>query len=124
LATGLNQPVDYFSTERIIEVGQELLGRGAALVVVTLGSEGVLAIAAEGCWQASAPPVQVVNSAGSGDSFLGGLAVARLQGQDLETALAVAVACGAANATNAMPGRFERGTVKALLEQVSVKCKA
>jgi 1-phosphofructokinase family hexose kinase len=121
LAVGLNQPVDYFSTGPIIEVGQELLGRGAALVVVTLGDEGVLAIAAEGCWQASAPPVQVVNSAGSGDAFLGGLAVARLQGQDLETALRVAVACGAANAATIMPGQFEWGTVEALLTRVKVK---
>jgi 1-phosphofructokinase family hexose kinase len=124
LAEGLNQPVDYFSTERLLEVGQELLERGAALVVITSGGEGVLAIAAEGCWQASPPPIQVVNSAGSGDSFLGGLTVARLQGQDLETALRVAVACGAANATNAMPGQFERGTVEALLKQVSIKRKA
>jgi len=114
--------VDSFSTEQVIEVGQELLARGAALVVVTLGGEGALAIAREACWQANAPRVEVVNSAGSGDSFLAGLAVARLQGQDLETALRVAVACGAANATTTMPGRFEREMFEALLERIEVKC--
>jgi 1-phosphofructokinase family hexose kinase len=122
LAGGMLRAVDSFSTEQVIEVGQELLARGAALVVVTLGGEGALAMAHEACWQVSAPRVEVVNSAGSGDSFLAGLAVARLQGQNLETALRVAVACGAANATTPMPGRFEREMFEALLKEVKVSC--
>lgn len=121
LAGGFNQPVDNFSTKRMLEVGQELLARGAALVVITLGAEGALMIARDACWQAKAPPVEAVNSAGSGDTFLAGLAVARLQGQDLATALQTAVACGAANATTPMPGRIERGVYEALLKKVEIR---
>jgi 1-phosphofructokinase family hexose kinase len=121
LATELHLAVDEFSMGIIISVGQSLLARGAALIVVTLGREGALAITPEGCWQASPPLVEVVSTVGSGDSMLAGLAVARLEGRSLEAALAFGVACGAANATTRLPGRFERNTVETLLTQVNVK---
>jgi fructose-1-phosphate kinase PfkB-like protein len=124
LAEGLGRAVDRFSTDQIIAAGRELLARGAELVVVTFGGDGALAIAPEGVWQASAPPVQVVSTVGSGDAFLAGLAVARLEGRSLQAALAVAVACGAANATTDLPGRFERETVETLLAHVEVKQKS
>ncbi|MBI1879413.1 MAG: 1-phosphofructokinase family hexose kinase [Chloroflexi bacterium] len=123
LAVGLGRAVDQFSTDQIIMAGQELLARGAALVVVTLGGEGALAIAPEGVWQASAPPVQVVSTVGSGDTFLAGLAVARSRAQSVAEALAFGVACGAANATTSLPGRFEREMVETMLTQVEVKRK-
>jgi 1-phosphofructokinase family hexose kinase len=121
LAVGLGRAVDRFPTGQIVAAGQELLARGAALVVVTLGGEGALAIAPEGVWQASTPPVQVVSTVGSGDSVLGGLALARLRGQNVAEALAFGVACGAANATTNLPGRFEREQVETLLAQVEIK---
>lgn len=123
LAAGLGLPNEDFSTEKVIRAGRMLLERGAALVVVTLGGEGALAVAPEGCWQAAVPPVEVVSTVGSGDSMLAGLAVARLEGRSIEAALALGVACGAANATTPLPGRFERGMVEALLKQVEVKRK-
>jgi 1-phosphofructokinase family hexose kinase len=124
LAAELNLAVDNFSMANVIETGQEVLSRGAALVVITLGGEGAVAVAPQGAWQASAPPVEVVSTVGSGDSFLAGLAVARLEGRSIEAALAFGIACGAANATTHLPGRFERGMVERLLKQVEVKRKA
>lgn len=121
LAMGLGRSTEDFSTGQVIEAGRELLAQGAALVVITLGGEGALAIAPEGCWQASSPRVEVVSTVGSGDSFLAGLAVARLEGNSLASALALGVACGAANATTHLPGRFERSLVETLLSQVSLK---
>lgn len=120
LAVGLGRTVEGFSINQVIEAGQALLNRGAALVVVTLGAEGALAIAPEGCWQANSPQVEVISTVGSGDSFLAGLAVARLEGRSLAAALALGVACGAANATTNLPGRFERGLVERLLSEVNV----
>lgn len=110
-----------FSTDKIIAVGQKLLEKGAALVVVTLGGAGALAVTPAGVWQAGVPAVEVVSTVGSGDSFLAGLAVARLRGYNIEAALAYGVACGAANATTRLPARFERGMVEALVKQVNVK---
>ncbi len=124
LAAELHLTTDEFSMGIIMAVGQSLLARGAALIVVTLGREGALAMTPEGCWQASAPPVEVVSTVGSGDSMLAGLALARLEGRSLEAALVFGVACGAANATTRLPGRFERNTVETLLTQVNVKRNA
>ncbi|MBN1995108.1 MAG: 1-phosphofructokinase family hexose kinase [Anaerolineae bacterium] len=119
LAAGLQLPLE--NVGQLVKAGQTLLARGAALIVVTLGREGALAIAPEGCWQASAPPVEIVSTVGSGDSLLAGLAVACLQEKSIGTALAMGVACGAANALNDLPGGFEPREVTSLLERVNLK---
>ncbi len=118
LAAGLNLAGQ--SPKQLIEAAQTLLANGAALVVVTLGPEGALAITPEGCWQATPCPVEVVSTVGSGDSLLAGLAVARLEGRPLEAALSLGVACGAANALTKLPGRFERKRAEELLKQIDV----
>jgi 1-phosphofructokinase family hexose kinase len=114
LVQGLALEPDQLSDESLLDAGKRLLERGAALVVVTLGGEGALAIAPEGCWRIDAPSVPVVSTVGSGDCLLTGLAVARLAGQSLTTALAQGVACGAANAMTRLPGRFERAVAESL----------
>jgi 1-phosphofructokinase len=119
LAAGLKSPLT--DLKQLVEAGQMLLARGAKMVVVTLGSDGALAIAPAGCWQVRPPPVDVVSTVGSGDSLLAGLAVARLAGRSIDEALALGVACGAANALTKLPGRFEQGVVDELLERVNVK---
>lgn len=105
----------------LIEAGQMLLDRGAALVAVTLGRDGALTIAPTGVWQVSPPAIKVLSSVGCGDAFLAGLAAARLEGQSLEAAVMFAVACGTANAMIARPVRFERAEVEKLLKQISVQ---
>lgn len=123
LAGGLGVALGDLSPERMVEVGYDLLRRGAVLLVVTLGAAGAVAISREGCWQASPPPVQVVSSAGGGDGLLAGLAVGRMQGQSLAAALALGVACGTANTLASQAGRIERGTVEELLTRVNIKRK-
>ncbi len=39
-----------------------------ATVVLTLGDEGAVLAAAEGCWHAAAPPVETASAVASGDS--------------------------------------------------------
>jgi fructose-1-phosphate kinase PfkB-like protein len=97
-----------------------LLSRGAVKVVVSLGSEGAVVIAPEGCWRANSPSVNVVSTVGSGDSMLAGFVVALLNGELVENALKQGVACGAANAMSHLPGRFEYEAVEKLLAQVEV----
>jgi 1-phosphofructokinase family hexose kinase len=121
LATGLNIELGSDPIERLVEAGQLLLARGAVLVVITLGSEGALAIAPEGAWQASSAPIAVSSTVGSGDSMLAGLAVARLKGQLIDTALAFGVACGSANALSDLPGHFKPRQVKILLAKTKIK---
>ena len=119
LAKGLGQTLA--GQDDLIEAGKEVLDRGAALVVVTLGSAGAIAVAPDGWWQVSGPRVKVVSTVGSGDAFLAGLVAAQIQGQTLVEALVQGVLCGMANATTALPGRFERERLEALREEVEVK---
>lgn len=74
------------------EIARDWLGRGPALVVVTLGGEGALAITAAGDEVlVEAPRVQVADTVGAGDSFMGalidGLWSADLLGADRREAL-------------------------------------
>jgi len=125
LAVGLGLPLENAPPDRVwrtlIEGGKMLLDRGAALVVVTLGQAGTLAIAPTGMWQASPPAIKVASTAGCDDAFLAGLATARLEGQSVEAAVAFAVACGTASAMTAQPARFERTEVEKLLKQITVQ---
>jgi 1-phosphofructokinase family hexose kinase len=118
LAAGLDRELN--DTAQLIEAGRVLLARGADLLVITLGAEGAVAITPTECWRGTPLPLAVVSTVGSGDSFLAGLAVARLRGENIEQALRQAVACGAANALTALPGRVDLATVETLLPQISL----
>lgn len=62
-----------FPDEEAADVAARWLGRGPALVVVTLGSAGALAVTRSG--RVAAPPVKVTvaDTVGAGDSFMSGL---------------------------------------------------
>lgn len=119
LAGGLETQLD--NLEQTLEAGKQVLARGAAMVVVTLGGAGALAMGAGEAWLAHAPPVAVVSTVGSGDAFLAGLALAGIAGQPLQEALQLGVAYGSANATTPLPGRFGAEVVAALLPQIAVE---
>lgn len=56
------------------EVARQWVTRGPALVVVTLGGEGAFAVTASGHeTKVATPKVQVADTVGAGDSFMGGL---------------------------------------------------
>jgi fructokinase len=56
------------------EIAEEWSRSGPSLVVVTHGGEGAFASTAAGArLQVAAPPVQVADTVGAGDSFMGGL---------------------------------------------------
>jgi 1-phosphofructokinase family hexose kinase len=90
-----------------------------ATVVVTRGAAGAL-------WRSeglelvvSAPRVEIVNSTGSGDCFLAGLATALGRRQAPESALMLASAMGAANAATLRPD-VQVELVQRLMQEVVV----
>lgn len=92
-----------------VEVAQDWLGRGPSLVVVTLGGDGALALTAGGDEvMVTAPPVEVADTVGAGDSFMAAL-VDGLWGADL-------LGAGARDRLRAI----DRPTV----ERVLVRCAA
>lgn len=74
-----------------VAVARDWLALGPAVVVVTLGGEGAVAVTATGEQRVAAPRVQVVDTVGAGDSFMGalidGLWDADLLGADRREAL-------------------------------------
>ena len=81
-------------------------------LVVTLGANGALALAAGGCWRVPGITVKAVDTTGAGDCFVGAFAAASARGEVLPAALAFANAAAALSVTRpgasaAMPTRAE-----------------
>lgn len=118
----------------IEDAAADLLANGAALVVVTLGGDGVLALReSNGELHSIRLPgfkVDVVDTVGAGDSFSGGLltslaelgvggreALMQVSSDQLETSLRFAAAVSAINCTRAGADPPDRATVEAFLAQ-------
>ena len=79
-------------------------------VVVTLGAKGAVARDGNALWRVAAPKVQVIDTTGAGDAFVGCLAAALDRVEDFVDALRMAtaagsLACTGAGAQSALPGR-------------------
>lgn len=74
----------------------KLLSLGPRSAVVTLGAAGAVFAAADDAGHLPAPQVEVVDTTGAGDAFVGALAARLAAGDALENAVAYAVKAGAA----------------------------
>jgi ribokinase len=86
--------------------------RGAACVVVTLGEQGVVVADDAGERHFPAQVVRAVDSTAAGDTFIGGLAVALVEGRSLDEAVALgqrasALCVGRPGAQPSIPYRRE-----------------
>ena len=101
------------------QAAERLRGRGAGVVVVTLGEEGALAHGPGGLHHAPAFPVTAVDTTAAGDAFNGALAVALAEGRGLAEALRFANATAALACTRrgAQPSLPTRSEVERLLQR-------
>lgn len=76
-----------------------VLALGAPSAVVTLGPDGVVAADPSGVIRVAAPPVRAVDTTGAGDALAGALACRFAAGDDLTTALQIAVRVAAQSVT-------------------------
>jgi ribokinase len=83
------------------EAAKLLLDKGLPAVVVTLGAKGSLVVTKEGAKHIPPFEVQVVDTTGAGDAFIGGFAAALVQGKTPEEAARYGNACGALATTKA-----------------------
>jgi len=88
---------------RLVAAMRSIVGAGVALVVVTLGAEGLVAVTASGVLHVEAAIVETKNATGSGDTFLAGFASALSAGADLPEALRFGAAAASANAAVLIP---------------------
>ena len=83
-----------------------LVRGGAQFVVVSLGVEGLLAVAGDGCWVARPGGPVSGNPTGAGDAVVAGLADGLVRGLEWPDLLRHAVALGAATVAAPVAGEF------------------
>jgi len=92
-----------------------LLRDGVGGVLASMGRAGCMWAGQNFEEYCPSPRVETVNPVGSGDSFVAGFIYAALRGCPPQTALTIACACGAANASMFPAARITRSDVERLL---------
>jgi len=87
---------------RAAELARPLLDAGLDAILLTLGAQGALLLAADGVWRADAPQIAARSTVGAGDSSLAGFLIGSIRGRDPGDCLALGVAYGSAAAS--LPG--------------------
>ncbi|MGY4989226.1 1-phosphofructokinase [Streptomyces nigrescens] len=94
--------------------------RGAHAVAASLGPDGMLAVTADGAWQAAPPRRIVGNPTGAGDSAVAGLLSGLVEELPWPDRLTRAVALSAATVRAPAAGEFDAATYEELLSRVVV----
>ncbi|MFI6768705.1 1-phosphofructokinase [Streptomyces sp. NPDC050355] len=94
--------------------------RGAHAVAASLGADGMLAVTADGVWQAAPPRRFAGNPTGAGDSAVAGLLSGLVEGLPWPDRLTRAVALSAATVRAPAAGEFDASTYEELLAGVVV----
>lgn len=99
---------------------REVCARGARNVLLTMGGSGAYFCDGQSVWHATAPAIEVFQTACAGDASLGAFLSVWFEDRDaVEAALTRAMACGADAAMS--PGLGELGRVDSLAAQVQVR---
>lgn len=109
--------------EVVDELADDLVERGVGTVVVSRGSESILATTPEGRFAVTGPELEPVDTKGSGDSMTAALASSHSLGLDTKTTLARAWAAGAANVTRRGLGSANAGLIDQLTERADVEAR-
>ncbi|WJY40076.1 1-phosphofructokinase family hexose kinase [Streptomyces sp. P9-2B-2] len=94
--------------------------RGAHAVAASLGPDGMLAVTADGIWQAAPPHRITGNPTGAGDSAVAGLLSGLVENLPWPDRLTRAVALSAATVRAPAAGEFDAATYEELLPRVTV----
>lgn len=105
----------------VVDGARELAARGIAVVVISMGAEGVVCAEGDRVWRAIPPKVERRSTVGSGDSLVAGLAVALARGEAIEEGLRLGTAAGAATAMTPGTALGTAEEIRALLPQVRIE---
>jgi len=111
------------SDDAIVEAGRDCLRLGVERVVISRGRHGIIVSERGQTWKAwvDGGLGHSTASVGSGDAVVAAFAMSTLQQRDLEIAMRLGVACGAANLLTNLPGRFLATDVAEILPRASIK---
>jgi 6-phosphofructokinase 2 len=107
--------------DEIVFHARELIDKGIALVVVSLGADGIVAVTKKRAIHVIPPKVEVINKVGAGDSLVAGIVFAMTKGKPLEESLALGVAAGTATTIVEGSALCRKDDVMKIKEQVKIK---
>lgn len=91
--------VELRSRQEVIRYARQLQEMGARNVLVSMGGEGAVLAAADGCtFDAPAPRGKLINAVGSGDSMVAGFIAGWMERKDYHHAFKMGIAAGSASA--------------------------
>jgi 1-phosphofructokinase len=111
---------DRYDDQAVAALTEELAHDGVVRVVVSRGGAPIFARFPEGCWTATGPELQAVDTKGSGDSMTAALTLGLVDGLAPEQTLARAWAAGAANVTRHGLASAATGLIEQLAERAEV----
>ena len=104
-----------------VEAARSVMQPDIACVVISLGSEGLVALHEEHIWHFSTPNEESRNAVGAGDCLLGGIVVALARDATMENALKLGTACGATKVRSSETGFLRIEEVESILPTVSMQ---
>jgi 1-phosphofructokinase family hexose kinase len=106
--------------EQAYQAGKEIQQRYGAMLVITLGREGALAILGERAYRIPVLDIPVASAAGAGDAVLAGLAAALSENKPIQDGLRLGFASASAVCLNYATADCRRADVERLLPQVEL----
>ncbi|MDI6828166.1 MAG: 1-phosphofructokinase [Armatimonadota bacterium] len=97
----------------VIAAGEELHARGIAVVVISMGNRGAIAVDDSGIWKATSPNIKVGSTIGAGDSMVAGLVIGLAEQMSLRDSIVLGTAAATATVMNE---RTELGTADQVQE--------
>ncbi|MCL1963581.1 MAG: PfkB family carbohydrate kinase, partial [Firmicutes bacterium] len=105
------------SREDILAAARALRSRGAACVVVSMGSRGAIAVMEGAVCEAPAMEVKVRTTTGAGDAMVAGLLYGFMRGFSLDAALRCGTAAAAARCVHGGGAFLDWGDYQGLLSR-------
>ncbi|GKX27897.1 tagatose-6-phosphate kinase [Vallitalea longa] len=112
---------DVNSVEGLVKAIEYFREMGIKLPIISRGKDGCIAGLDDGVYKFTIPPVDVVNTVGSGDSFVAGCAIGLARDFSQIDMIKMGIACGTANTQFTQTGYVERELVDEYFGQVKVE---
>lgn len=104
-----------------IDALRRFIAGGSRWAVITDGPRPVYAASSESFWRITPPPVDAVNSTGSGDAMVAGILWSLSEGWPVERCFAYGAAAGAVNASRWEVAAASRRDVDAMFDSMNIE---
>ena len=107
--------------EEIMACGRELVDRGIAKVLISMGGDGSILVTESACYKVPPVKASVKSTVGAGDSMVAGFVHGLSQGMQDQDALRLSVACATAAVMTEGSETYALETVKNLLAKIKIE---